>query len=172
MRTLEQCKAEVFRRSKIRIKQRKIIFSCALAACVPAVLCVGMWSILILPAMMPASADNMSAQDAAIVYDAESEAITNLQRSAATVYFTGGEAYTLSAADTDAVLTVLMGLDYHPAKVCKCLPQYRIETEFGNFGIHLTEGYARCEKGQAALTREQMEIIENILNSLQQSPEK
>lgn len=75
MRTLEQCKAEVFRRSEEKIRKRKIVRSCVLAACVPVVLCVGMWSVLILPAMMPASMADMAASENMAISENEAHSI-------------------------------------------------------------------------------------------------
>ena len=75
MRTLDQCKAEVFRRSKERIRKRNIIRSCVLAACIPVVLCVGMWSVLILPAMMPASMADMAASENMAVSENDTHSI-------------------------------------------------------------------------------------------------
>ncbi|MCI8331439.1 MAG: hypothetical protein HFE78_01230 [Clostridiales bacterium] len=59
---------------------------------------------------------------------------------------------------------MLINLDYDPAKVCLCSPEYNVDTEFGiNYGIHLSNGYARCEKGQADLTQEQVDTIAKII---------
>lgn len=75
MRTLDQCKAEVFRRSEERIRKRKIARRYLLAACIPVVLCVGMWSVMILPAMMPASMADMAAAENMAVSDYEAQSI-------------------------------------------------------------------------------------------------
>ena len=40
MRSLDACKAEIFRRSEIKIKQQKKVRNRVLAACVPVCLCV------------------------------------------------------------------------------------------------------------------------------------
>ena len=61
MRNFEERKAEVFRRSENRIKERKRNRNRILAFCVPLCLIVTVWSIMILPAMMPASKSNNSA---------------------------------------------------------------------------------------------------------------
>lgn len=45
MRNLEECKAEIFRRSKIRIRRRRRI----LAACIPCVFCVVLSAVLLWP---------------------------------------------------------------------------------------------------------------------------
>ena len=61
MRNFEERKAEVFRRSENRIKERKRNRNRILALCIPLCLIVTVWSIMILPAMMPASKSNNSA---------------------------------------------------------------------------------------------------------------
>ena len=61
MRNFEERKAEVFRRSENRIKERKRNRNRILAMCIPLCLVVTVWSIMILPAMMPASKSNNNA---------------------------------------------------------------------------------------------------------------
>ena len=61
MSNFEERKAEVFRRSENRIKERKRNRNRILAFCIPLCLIVTVWSIMILPAMMPASKSNNSA---------------------------------------------------------------------------------------------------------------
>jgi len=56
MRELNECKAEVFRRSNNRIKERRRKFNRVLALCVPLCLILTVFSVAILPAMMPAGA--------------------------------------------------------------------------------------------------------------------
>ena len=54
MRELNECKAEIFRRSEERIKHRKAVRSRILTACIPLCVILTFWSVFILPAMMPA----------------------------------------------------------------------------------------------------------------------
>jgi len=61
MRNFEERKAEVFRRSEKRIKERKRNRNRILAFCIPLCLIVTVWSIMILPAMMPASKSDNNA---------------------------------------------------------------------------------------------------------------
>ena len=61
MREINECTAEVFRRSEKRINERKRNRNRILAFCVPLCLIVTVWSIMILPAMMPANKSNNSA---------------------------------------------------------------------------------------------------------------
>ena len=49
MRDLKECRAEVFRRSEERIKERKRRRACIFAVCIPLVLCVTMFSVTLLP---------------------------------------------------------------------------------------------------------------------------
>ena len=59
---------------------------------------------------------------------------------------------------------ILVNLDYDKNKLCKCLPEYTVDTEFGKgYGINLTDGYARCDKGQADLTSEQINKLKTII---------
>lgn len=54
MKELNECTAEVFRRSEKRINERKRNFIRILALCIPFCMIVTVWSVLIRPAMMPA----------------------------------------------------------------------------------------------------------------------
>jgi len=64
MREINECTAEVFRRSEKRIKERKRNRNRILAFCIPLCLIVTIWSVMILPAMMPANKSNNSAGEA------------------------------------------------------------------------------------------------------------
>ena len=61
MREINECTAEVFRRSEKRIKERKRNRNRILALCIPLCLIVTVWSVMILPAMLPASKSDNSA---------------------------------------------------------------------------------------------------------------
>ena len=62
------------------------------------------------------------------------------------------------------VTDMLLNLRYDKNKLCKCLPEYTIDTEFGlGYGVNLSEGYARCDEGQADLTEEQVAKLEEII---------
>ena len=58
MRELNECKAEVFRRSENRIRERRKMRNCVLAWCVPFVLCISVCSVMIWAAMMPGDKSN------------------------------------------------------------------------------------------------------------------
>ena len=170
MRTLDECKAEVFRRSEKIIKQRKVVRRCVIAACVPVCLVIGVWATMILPAMMPASAENDAMADSAMIESAtileypEKHIETTPTGKSVTVVVEG-VGYSVSGEDAIAAAEFLQELEYNPAKVCKCLPQFRVVTQDGSYGIHLNEGYARCEEGQASLTQEQIDILRALVLS-------
>ena len=57
MRELNECKAEVFRRSDNRIKERRRSFHRVLALCVPLCLILTIFSVTMLPGMLPVGKD-------------------------------------------------------------------------------------------------------------------
>lgn len=63
MRELNECKAEVFRRSENRIKERKKNRNRILALCIPLCLILTVMSITILPAMMPIGNNKTANED-------------------------------------------------------------------------------------------------------------
>lgn len=63
MRELNECTAEVFRRSEKRIKERKRNRNRILALCIPFCLIVTVWSVLTIPAMLPTNDKAMSAEE-------------------------------------------------------------------------------------------------------------
>lgn len=56
MRNLNECQAEVFRRSEKRIKERKQRRNHILMACIPLVLCITLFSAFLLPGVLPEDA--------------------------------------------------------------------------------------------------------------------
>lgn len=81
-----------------------------------------------------------------------------------TTLYIDGEAYPFIYGYSVTLTDILVNLYYKPEKVCRCLPQYTVDTEFGSYGISLSDSYARCEKGQADLTQEQVETIKEIID--------
>ena len=77
-----------------------------------------------------------------------------------TYEFEGGNSVYLSQ--------LLADLKYSPEKLCKCLPEYKVDTEYKlGYGISLGEApYARCDQGQAELTKEQAEKIQTIIEEV------
>ena len=57
---------------------------------------------------------------------------------------------------------LLLYLDYS-GDICRCLPEYVVETEFSDtaYGVNLTAGY-----GQVSLTEEQVSLIESIIDQI------
>lgn len=81
-----------------------------------------------------------------------------------TVYFDDSTSYTFMYGESVTLTDILINLDYDPKKLCKCLPEYTVETEFGTpYGINITSGYARSDAGQADLTEEQINKIKEIV---------
>lgn len=78
-----------------------------------------------------------------------------------------GSAYTLSGSDAVTLTAILENLDYDPQSVCNCLAEFTVETEVGTeYEVNLTEYFARCDAGQAALTRKQADAIREIIERL------
>lgn len=74
--------------------------------------------------------------------------------------------YTFMGSDSVNLTDILINLKYDPMRVCRCLPEFTVKTEFGEpYGVNLSQGYARCEEGQADLTEEQIERIREILDN-------
>ena len=168
MRSLEECKAEIFRRSEKIIKQRKTVRRCVIAACVPLALVLSVCLVMVVPAMMPASAENEMAVDSAILEDSVkyTESCLNTSPTAESVtVVVEGVSYSVFGEDAIAAAEFLQKLEYNPAKVCKCLPQFQVVTSNGRYGIHLGESYARCEAGQAALSIEQESVLLRLLHT-------
>ena len=62
---------------------------------------------------------------------------------------------------------LLLYLDYS-GDICRCLPEYVVETEFSDtaYGVNLTAGYVRHDGGQVSLTEEQVSLIESIIDQI------
>lgn len=81
-----------------------------------------------------------------------------------TIYFDNGKSHTFMSGNSVTMTDILVNLKYDKNKLCKCLPEYKVDTEFGTgYGINLTEGYARCDKGQADLTQKQIDKLKEII---------
>ena len=67
-------------------------------------------------------------------------------------------------SDSVALTDLLIHLDYS-GEICRCLPEYYVDTEFSQepYGLNLTSGYVRYGEGQVELTQEQVELIQGIL---------
>ena len=78
-----------------------------------------------------------------------------------------GEHFEISGSDAVAITDILINLDYDPAQVCRCMTDITVDTEtLTGIRINLGEAFARCEKGQAALTEDQVQVIRQIIEKL------
>ena len=81
-----------------------------------------------------------------------------------TTLYIGDKEYTFMYGNSVTLTDILLNLKYDPMRICRCRPEYTVDTEFGKgYGINLTAGYARCDKGQADLTQEQIDTIAEII---------
>ena len=79
-----------------------------------------------------------------------------------------GHRYVVSGSDAVKVTDILVNLAYDPAQVCRCMAEFTVDTEtLTGIQVNLTEAFARCELGQAALTEEQAATLQKIIESLQ-----
>ena len=78
MRNFEERKAEVFRRSEKRIKERKQRRNHILMTCIPLVLCITLFSALFLPGMLPGETKDPGVADGAVggLTENKSESLT------------------------------------------------------------------------------------------------
>lgn len=62
----------------------------------------------------------------------------------------------------------LRWLDYGD-DICRCLPEYYVKTEISDseYGINLSEGYARFEGGQTQLTEEQLSFLRQMIDEIE-----
>ncbi len=76
--------------------------------------------------------------------------------------------FTLAGSYSVRLTHILRNLPYDPNEVCRCMAEFTVDTEMiSGIEVNLTEGFARCEQGQAALTEEQAETIRTIIENLQ-----
>lgn len=79
-----------------------------------------------------------------------------------------GERHMISGSDAVKVTDILINLDYDPAEICRCMTDITVDTEtLKGIQLNTAEGFARCDQGQAALTEEQAQILQDIIDSLQ-----
>lgn len=80
-----------------------------------------------------------------------------------TVYFNDSTEYTFAGSESVTLTDILINLDYKD-QMCKCRPEYTVDTEFEkDYGISISQSYARSNNGQASLTEEQTAKIKEIL---------
>lgn len=72
--------------------------------------------------------------------------------------------YTFDGSNSIILTDILRNLDYS-GQMCRCMADYKIETEFGSYGIKLDgEAYARSGGGQSDLTLEQAQKLGAVIN--------
>lgn len=82
-----------------------------------------------------------------------------------TTLYMDGKEYAFQYGNSITLTDLLAKLDYDPNRVCRCMAQFKVDTELGqNYQIHLDNGFVRCDKGQAALTQAQIDTIAEIVN--------
>ena len=75
--------------------------------------------------------------------------------------------FTLAGSYSVAITDILINLDYDKDQICRCMAEFTVDTEtLAGIQVNLTQGFARCEKGQAALTEEQVQILQDIIDRL------
>lgn len=83
-----------------------------------------------------------------------------------TVYLDGMDVI-LAGSDAVTITDILISLDYDPVQNCHCVAEFTVDTEWMvGIEVNLTQGFARCEKGQAALTQTQVKTIQEIMDTL------
>ena len=76
-------------------------------------------------------------------------------------------AYSLTGSDAVMLTDILAWLDYDPNTACRCMAEFTVDLEtLKNIQVNLTEAFARCERGQASLTEEQVQTIRTIVEKL------
>ena len=77
-----------------------------------------------------------------------------------------GKEYSFEGSDSVNLTDILINLAYDPEKVCRCAAEFSVKTEAsGEYSVNLSEGFARCDNGQADLTADQVELIHTILDN-------
>lgn len=78
-----------------------------------------------------------------------------------------GNDITFSGEDSVELTDILINLDYDPLRICRCRTEFTVDTEFRTgIEVNLSQAFARCERGQADLTAEQIRIIREILDRI------
>lgn len=80
-----------------------------------------------------------------------------------------GKRYVISGSDAVKVTDILVNLDYDPEQACRCMTDITVDTEtLTGIQVNLTEAFARCESGQAALSETQVNTMRKIVEGLKQ----
>ena len=94
------------------------------------------------------------------------EPVTGYCGNTITTIHLDGREYSFMGSDSVNLTDIVINLKYDPMKICRCTPEFTVTTETGTtYGVNLTQGYTRCEEGQADLTLDQIERIQGILDN-------
>lgn len=79
-----------------------------------------------------------------------------------------GHVYSITDGDSVELTALLVNAAYDPQALCDCIAPVRVITEMDTdtYGLNPDGAYIRCFKGQAALTAEQVELVQGILSRL------
>lgn len=91
------------------------------------------------------------------------EPITGYCGNTQTTLYIGNRSYNFMYENSVTLTDILVNLAYDPDKVCRCMAEYTVDTFGKGYQINLDYGFARCEKGQADLTQEQIDQIADII---------
>lgn len=85
-----------------------------------------------------------------------------------TIYFedmkTGQtKSFTFMGGESVEMTDILLNLEYDKKKMCKCMAEYSVQTEFGKYSINISDSYARFDGGQAELTSAQTQSLGKII---------
>ena len=82
-----------------------------------------------------------------------------------------GSSWSFWGDDSVALTDLLINTEYADG-LCRCPVEVTVDTEFGGgYGVNLSEGYARYDGGQTALTEEQLELIRGIIERQSETAE-
>lgn len=79
--------------------------------------------------------------------------------------------FSLTGDEAVNLTQLLLDLPYSE-ETCRCMAEHSIKTEFGIFEVNLTQGFARCEKGQAQLTPQELETLTQIIAQARENAQK
>ncbi len=78
-----------------------------------------------------------------------------------------GTNHSLSGTCAVTLTDILYSLPYSEANLCRCLPEFTVDTEMGEgYEISLSQHFVRYDGRQASLTEEQTAQIQEILDAL------
>ncbi|MBQ9083263.1 MAG: hypothetical protein IJY28_07175 [Clostridia bacterium] len=81
-----------------------------------------------------------------------------------TVTVQGEDGAKYACVGEDAMYLTGLATDmlFRPEQVCDCAAEIQIQTPMGAIGLSMKNAFVRCERGQAALTREQLRQLRRM----------